>query len=55
MPSNRESVGPGSDAGDGLDRIAIFSDIQAAITCMQSCELSPGQQYALRAREALPK
>ena len=38
-----------------LGRITIFADAQAAITRIKSCEVGPGQQYALRAREALAK
>jgi len=33
--------------------VTIFTDAQAAIARMQTCEVGPGQQYALLAREAL--
>jgi len=38
-----------------LDRVTIFTDAQAAIARMKSCKVGPGQQYTLRAREALAK
>ena len=38
-----------------LDRIMIFTDVQAALARMQSCEVGPGKQYTLPAREALAK
>jgi len=38
-----------------LDRVTIFTDAQAATARMQSCGVGPGQQYALRAREAVAK
>ena len=33
-----------------LDRVTIFIDAQAAIARMKSCEVGPGQQYALGTR-----
>jgi len=38
-----------------LERLTIFTDAQAAITRMQTCEVGPGQQYALQARKALER
>ena len=33
-----------------LEKVTIFTDAQAAITRMQTCEVGPGQHYALQAR-----
>jgi len=35
--------------------VTVFTNAQAAISRMQSCDAGPGQQYALRTREALAK
>jgi len=38
-----------------LEKVTVFTDAQAAITRMQTCEVGLGQRYALRAREALAR
>jgi len=58
MRGNREGTGPGSSAATTVEATREGRDLHrriAAITRMQTCEVGPGQQYALRAREASPE